>query len=422
MCFEHDILFVTTAGNIEREYDLPTRKSVLALCAEFEYPDFLLHDTCRIANPAQSLQALTVGSICIDEWNSAGEESFGSHAHPSSFSRSGMGLWGTIKPEVVEFGGDYVKLGGAAPTLAIRAASSPELIRSTMHGPGPAYARDTIGTSFATPKVSHIAAELARLFPEEPALLWKALIVQSARWPAWAEGQNTEDVLRWIGYGLPDLARATSNSDYRVTFATAGMQTIKPRQMHCFQIDVPEEMRLLGEEHLIRIEITLCYKARPSRQRRTTKRYLSTWLDFTVNQKNEKPRPFAERILGRHDQAVPLEWVISKYRDRGTLGVRRDDNAVQKDWAVVPCHQLPDNLCVAVVGHKGGGAKDSPDDPAEYAMVVTFESEGSQVPIYAAMKIAIDNLQAQAQQQAESNVEVEISADEPEQNVEEDYE
>jgi subtilisin family serine protease len=62
--------------------------------------------------------------------------------------------------------------------------------------------RDDVGTSFAAPKVSHIAAILQSLFPERSALLYRALIVQSARWPSWAEADPDSDkVLRLIGYG-----------------------------------------------------------------------------------------------------------------------------------------------------------------------------------------------------------------------------
>ena len=43
--------------------------------------------------------------------------------------------------------------------------------------------RDEIGTSFAAPKVAHIASRLQRVLPDESCLLYRVLIVQSARWP-----------------------------------------------------------------------------------------------------------------------------------------------------------------------------------------------------------------------------------------------
>ena len=57
-----------------------------------------------------------------------------------------------------------------------------ELIRSTMHG-GSAIGKDSVGTSFATPKVAHIAAKLKELYPSEGVNLIRAFIAQGARLP-----------------------------------------------------------------------------------------------------------------------------------------------------------------------------------------------------------------------------------------------
>ena len=79
-----------------------------------------------------------------------------------------------------------------------------ELLNSTMHGE-PAYSKDGVGTSFAAPKVAHIAAHIQNLFPAASPLLYRALIVQSARWPGWAENDDDKDkVLRsdWLRASL----------------------------------------------------------------------------------------------------------------------------------------------------------------------------------------------------------------------------
>jgi hypothetical protein len=65
------------------------------------FPDFLGQSSCRIANPAQSFQALTVGSIssCVfedDDWRSFAIQA----GEASAFSRAGLGIWGAMKPEV----------------------------------------------------------------------------------------------------------------------------------------------------------------------------------------------------------------------------------------------------------------------------------------------------------------------------------
>ena len=114
--------------------------------------------------------------------------------HHSSFSRSGPGIWNVINPEVGKYGGDdYRTANNPADVRAGGIAGAcPELIRSTMYPPGPAYDRDAIGTSFAAPKIARIIARLQALLPAEPALLYRALVVQSARWPGWAENLMTQ--------------------------------------------------------------------------------------------------------------------------------------------------------------------------------------------------------------------------------------
>ena len=149
-------------GNLPRTGPVPYIGVKDHLDAGRPYPRYLYEDSARVANPAQSLQALTVGSIAYGAFDDGGWRSFGREGgHPSAFSRSGPGIWNVIKPEVVEYGGDDsrttndpvdVRDGGIA-------AACPELVRSTMFPPGPAYDRDTVGTSFAAPKVARIAAK-----------------------------------------------------------------------------------------------------------------------------------------------------------------------------------------------------------------------------------------------------------------------
>jgi hypothetical protein len=366
------------------------------------HPDFLLGATCRVANPAQSLQALTVGSIALDGFQDVTWRSVALKDHPSAFSRTGLGIWGTIKPEVVEYGGDYVRDNNIPLSLAIRTETSPELIRATLNG-GPAFARDTCGTSFAAPKVMHIAAELARIFPAEPALLYRALIVQSARWPSWTTDRPAADVLRLIGYGVPDLSRATENNEYRVTVITNGLKRISAGHMDLFEIPVPVELRHQGEDHKIRIEVTLSYRARPHRLRRTTRRYLSTWLDWTVNLTDEPRDVFVERVKKRHDQADPHPWTISKLKDVGAQGVKLNNSTVQKDWTTIKSFELPEVFCIAVVSHQIDAKKDA-DEPAEYSLAVTFESEGATIRVYEPIRVALEQRVNISQVQQETEI------------------
>lgn len=90
-----------------------------------------------------------------------------------------------IKLEVVEFGGDNLLNTGHSLTVvgtpSVAAACYPDLVASAMCGRTQPHGRvgGGVGTSFATPKVSRIAAELQTVLPDECCLLYRAIIVQS---------------------------------------------------------------------------------------------------------------------------------------------------------------------------------------------------------------------------------------------------
>ncbi len=223
---EYDILVIQSAGNLKSSRPAPKPGIAEFIGTGRAYPDYFGEVACRVANPAQSFQALTVGSVAYGPFEDAGWRSLTTRpGDPSAFSRTGLGIWDSIKPEVAEYGGDYLRTAGNPLTVGTPDGARtcyPELVRSTRHG-GPAFDRDDVGTSYAAPKVTRIAARLQALLPDEPCLLYRGLIVQSARWPNWASALNPEQqaaLLRRIGYGIPDMDRATTNTDHRTTFIT----------------------------------------------------------------------------------------------------------------------------------------------------------------------------------------------------------
>ena len=424
LCFQHDILVVQSTGNVPSSGHAPLIGVREHLIADRQFPAYLCEPSCRIANPAQSLQALSVGSVAYGSFENGAWKTFAEEqGHPSAFSRSGFGIWRVIKPEVVEFGGDAihtanippdVRVGGGVPGVC------PQLVRSTMYPPSPAVASDAGGTSFATPKVTRIAAAVQEVLPDEPALLWRALIVQSAQWPEWAEtilsqlrdpntayGPNRQALLdqagriiQWVGFGCPDLARATTNTDHRTTFITSGLANIRARECHVYQIPIPAELRGAGDEYDMRIDVTMSYAAQPRRTRRNLRRYLSTWVDWKSSRLGEPIDSFRIRCLrednqqgGVNDGSV-LPWTIQEKVDAGHIRTaRRNSGTVQKDWAVVKSNALPEHFCIAVVGHQGWNH--DPDATAHYSLAVTLEIQGQEIAIYQPLRVAVEELQAE---------------------------
>ncbi|MDB5384741.1 MAG: protease, partial [Planctomycetaceae bacterium] len=325
----------------------------------------------------------------------------------------------------------------------------PELLRSTMYPPGPAFDRDQIGTSFAAPKVTHIAAHLQSLLPDEPSLLYRALIVQSARWPDWAmllmrelqvvkqlqkklknrkkqdyvltkkiadannkrselEEQLTK-LLRMIGYGVPDRKRATVNTDYRTTFITSGESEIRSGEGHIYQVKIPDAMRRPADDYEILIEVTLSYVASPRRTRRNVRRYLSTWAEWKSNGLEESLEHFRSRALKGSDTEETGDsnfgWTLgSKSSDGVIKNAKRNSGTLQKDWAIKKSSSLPESFCVSVIGREGWSR--DPDSTARYSLAVSFEILGQEIPIYDKLRVAEHELQMELQAEAEAEMQL----------------
>lgn len=416
LSFRNDILVIVSTGNLRTSGSTSIPGIQEHLSAGRPYPGYLCEPASRIANPAQSLQALSVGSVGYGEFEDSDWRSFArTLGHPSSFSRSGLGIWKSIKPEVVEFGGDNLH-SHATPhdvgTPDCGREMYPELVRSTMYPPGPAFDRDSVGTSFATPKVTRIAARLQEVLPEESCLLYRALIVQSARWPVWTREvpfDNRIDIIKWIGYGLPDIERASTNTQFRTTLITSGDRSISAGGCHVYQIPIPSELRRPGFDFDVLIEVTLSYAAEPRRTRRNRRRYLSTWVDWKSSNKDEPLDRFRNRALKTEEDAEEpgegFHWTIGTRTNQGDVReVSRNAGTVQKDWTVVKSGSLPEDFCIAVVGHQGWST--DPDSTATYALAVSVEVVGKQISIYEHIRVTNEQLQIEVESEVEADVEV----------------
>jgi hypothetical protein len=378
--YEKDILFIQAAGNISDDIISTFIK------AGHAYPNYLGHDLSRLSNPAQSLQALTVGSVSDNDFEDDDTTTMGKNGEIASFSRIGPGIWDTIKPDVVEYGGTHAKNKvGADVRLTTPPEVCPELIRRSP--PGKAFDRDSVGTSFSTPKVSYIAAEIAKIFPQSPALLYRALITQSARWFNIATERTEEEcenILRRIGFGLPNIERATRNNEYRITLITPELVEIGEKEAHVYSIKIPDELNAVGEDFDVLVEVTLSYAANPRRTRRYIKSYLSTWVDWICSRANEDPETFVTRIFetgGSVDDSGNFNWMLGESRGRGRGQVSdfsRSKGTLQKDWCIIKSNQLTDEFCIGVRGHQGWGDFFK----AKYSLAVSFEAINQDIAIY----------------------------------------
>lgn len=384
--YNNDVLFIQAAGNISTDVISAYWQS------GYPYPKYFDRELCRISDPAQSLQAITVGSVSEAEVETDDFIALGRRMEISSFSRSGPGIWDVLKPEVVEFGGTHMySKGSIPPQLTTPPEVCPELIRKSPEGP--AFARDDVGTSFSAPKVTYIASQIEQTLPESPSLLYRALIVQSARWPKNINEISKDEfrpILRHIGYGIPDVDRATHNDEYRVTLITPSLMELGDNEAHIFQVPIPEDLSNVGEDYDILVEVTLSYAASPRRTRRYIKGYLSTWLDWCCSRIGESTETFARRIFETGsviEDDGNFNWVIGEAINRGIAeGYSRKNSTIQKDWCIIKSNQLSDAFCIAVRGHKGWGSLFK----AKYSLAVSFEAVNQDISIYESIRTKIE--------------------------------
>ena len=139
------------------------------------------------------------------------------------------------------------------------------------------------GTSFATPRVAHLAGRLLQRYPQASMELIRALIVAHARVPDATRELFKEDkegprnLLRTVGYGLPNLEAALDSSQQRVTLMAEA--SIGENQHHFYEVPVPDDFLEAPARRLRRITVAL---AHTPAVRRTRLEYKCSEFDFRV--------------------------------------------------------------------------------------------------------------------------------------------
>jgi hypothetical protein len=245
---EFGVLFIVAAGNMDvvrHFHDQPPTKG---------YPNFLLESECRVLAPSEALNVLTVGGLTPDRdpYPHESHEPIAPTRAPSPFTCAG-GLKNVVKPELVEVAGNLAydrtighwvenDSGLRVPTTSHRFPEGQLL--GFVHG-----------TSFAAPRVAHLAARVIDRYGEATPNFLRALLVQSARPPDGVVGWSRTDILRLCGFGVPDLDRALYCRPQRVTLYYEG--EIEIDAVELFEIPVPAEFaRAKGRKS---ISVTLAY-------------------------------------------------------------------------------------------------------------------------------------------------------------------
>lgn len=201
IAFLYDFIIVVSAGNISNEAigDF--------LNAGLRYPDYINGQV--VFFPADCRNVLTVGSHTLVDSN------FVKKDNPSPFTKSGFSE-SIIKPEVMAAGGNYchsmngpTNLVGPAPGLGVISASNV----------GSQQLED-FGTSFSSPVVANIVAQILERYLGLSVFLVKALLVSSCQPMTNSNYRCFPATIQ--GFGKVDRLLAVSSQEWRVCYLMQG--------------------------------------------------------------------------------------------------------------------------------------------------------------------------------------------------------
>ena len=142
----------------------------------------------RIISPADSVRAITVGSVALYE----SENSIVKTNEPSPFSRRGPGANYIVKPDVVDFGGNCT-VNNDINGLGMKGL---DINGQVIEG---------IGTSYSNPRVVQKFAAICDEMVEKDILLAKAMLIHSARMESRdLLGENQKNI-DYYGFGIPSV-------------------------------------------------------------------------------------------------------------------------------------------------------------------------------------------------------------------------
>lgn len=279
-----DVVFLVSAGN-----KCPTEFYSTISDVRSNYPNYLLENPdFRIINPATASLALTIGSIAgevrIQQERSGAEQikvPIAEKNQPSPFTRSGFGINGMIKPELVEYGGNLILYNNYGKILHDIGGKIALLNNQTTED----IIQYHYGTSFAAPKVAHVAGKIVNHFPQRSGNFIKNMLLAGADYPffpsnkfyrAKNETEAQKSHLALCGYGISDFERAIHSFDNRVILWDEGR--IGLNQIKVYSLHLPDIF--FSEPGKKRIVVTLTFNPETKLTRGDS--YLGNRMEFHV--------------------------------------------------------------------------------------------------------------------------------------------
>lgn len=374
------------------------------------YPAYFADEEACILDPGQAALGITVGSAApttLAEGQVARARAIALQDHASPFTRCGPGIRNEIKPELTDYGGNYLideEGGQVRPNRGLGMAVATHQLTPALH-------HDS-GTSLAAPRTTHklalVLGDLRALGIEPSAALLKAFLVNSAQYrmgeddlaslKAVVGGNHWLNVL---GYGMPDDVRATYCDPHSVVLFYQGV--LEPDTIAFLDIPVPTNLREGGRE-IKRLTVTVTYN--PEVQRWGLERYLGTALKWRVF-RGDVPREdviTAMSVIEEDETEQPVPAAAGATEEAASpnelgfdLGItKRSRGTIQHDvseWNVHKAEFSAHNYTLAVAAYEKWGRTNPP--AVTFAVVVRIEETSQSAEIYNEVKNALVALEVQ---------------------------
>lgn len=318
----------------------------------------------RICVPSDSVRSIVVGSRAHRDHASSGVKT----GEPSPFSRRGPGPVSLIRPELSHFGGncalngDYTQIG---------------VLSLNTNG----YLAEDIGTSFATPLVSTLTANVkASVVGGVSHLLTRALLIHAA---AKGEGRTDPFLMQYQGFGTPpDLAQILGCSEHECTLI--------------FELDVepgtafrkgvfPIPPCLYVDEDTVKADFLMTVVYEPELDASFGSEYCRTNIDVSLGtvstEKDDKGR-IREKKKGQ----VPEDYAL--------IGSGFESDLVKQGFKWSPIKAYRRDRVRGITGEFWRldlsvqyRADHRPLTPAKAVLIVTISDPGKELPVYNEMVV-----------------------------------
>lgn len=399
------VLFCVSAGNCGSLIDVGITHSQFSVLTDDEKIAHTLKNIeqqlseRRLLSPAESINALTVGSLHSDE---SGDYTPGQRidllpnsALFSPISRIGHGFRRSVKPEILFPGGRQLYKPCLTSTQQYRIDEFPVApgqkvaYDSSVQGDlnKTVYQRGTSNaTALATRSGARIYEVLAQLQENHGqqirddlmAVLIKTLLVHGAQHPDQAKehltqalknGNNSrrfkEVIARYMGYGAVNIERVLACTEQRGT--VLGCAEIKENEVHEYRFPLP--VGLSSTKVWRRMVVTLAWFS-PINSAHRNLREAKLELSPPVNWKDLPLK--LERQDADHNQVL-----------RGTV-----QHEILESESKITAFQDGDDILLHVICKKD--ATEKLDDKIPYGLAVTLEvAEGVNIPIYQQIRAGI---------------------------------